>query len=311
MKLSHFRDVLAVAEFGSLRAAGRHLGIAQPAITRSIRELEREMGVSLFERHAKGVKLTATGEVFLRRLRFFDAELRRAREEIAQLNGGVAGEVSVALSTASCISLMPVATAAFRRRYPDGVLKVSESLFQPIEAELENGTVDFWVGPLDRAVAPPQFAVEKLFDNQRRVLARKGHPLAAARTLAALADARWVRPTLSLRNTEGDFDAEFEKLGLPPPNIVVHARSALVTVLTVANSDLLTILPQQWLEATVNQGFFEALDLDQPLISAPICIVRRHGLPLTPMAEHLCDQMRKAGLNYARAKATPAGRAAA
>ena len=309
MKLSHFRDVLAVAEFGSLRAAGRHLGIAQPAITRSIRELEREMGVSLFERHAKGVKLTATGEVFLRRLRFFDTELRRAREEIAQLNGGVAGEVSVALSTASCISLMPVATAAFRRRYPDGVLKITESLFQPIEAELETGTVDFWVGPLERGIAPPQFAVEKLFDNQRRVLARKGHPLARARSLAALADARWVRPTLSLRSTEGDFDGEFQRLGLPLPNIVVHARSALVTMLTVANSDLLTILPQQWLDGAINRDLFDALDLEEPLITTQICIVRRHGLPLTPMAEHLCDQMRKAGLNYALAKAQEGGRA--
>lgn len=302
MKLSHFRDVLAVAEFGSLRAAGRHLRIAQPAITRSIRELEREMGVSLFERHAKGVRLTATGEIFLRRLKFFDAELRRAREEIAQLNGGTAGEVSVALSTASCLALMPTATAAFRRRYPDAILKVSESLFQPIEAELENGTIDFWVGPLDRAIAPPQFAVERLFDNQRRVLARKGHPLAGARSLEELADARWVRPTQSLRNTEGDFDVEFEKRDLPRPNIVMHARSALVTVLTVANSDLLTILPQQWLESALTEGDIVGLDLREPLISASICIVRRHGLPLTPMAEHLCDQMRKAGLNYALAR---------
>lgn len=306
MKLSHFRDVLAVAEFGSLRAAGRHLNIAQPAITRSIRELEREMGVSLFERHAKGVKLTATGELFLRRLRFFDAELRRAREEIAQLNGGNAGEVSVALSTASCLAIMPVATAAFRRRYPDGVLKVSESLFQPIEADLDNGTVDFWVGPLAQSTAPPQFQVEKLFDNHRRVLARTGHPLAGARSLADLGAARWVRPTLSLRNTEGDFDVEFEKRGLPKPTIVVHARSALVTVLTVANSDLLTILPQQWLETSMTEGMIEALELDEPMVSAPICIVRRHGLPLTPMAEHLCDQMRKAALNYALARGAAA-----
>ena len=302
MKLSHFRDVLAVAEFGSLRAAGRHLNIAQPAITRSIRELERELGVSLFERHAKGVKLTTTGETFLRRLRFFDAELRRAREEIAQLNGGNNGEVSVALSTASCLAIMPVATAAFRRRYPDGVLKISESLFQPIEAELDNGTIDFWIGPLEGAAAPPQFQVEKLFDNHRRVLARKEHPLVGATSLADLGEARWVRPTLSLRSTEGDFDIEFEKRGLPKPNIVVHARSALITVLAVANSDLLTILPQQWLETFMTEGVIDALELKEPMVSAPICIVRRHGLPLTPMGEHLSDQMRKAALNYARGR---------
>ena len=53
MKLSQLRDVLAVAEHGSLRAAGRHLDVAQPAITRSIQELEKELGVALFERFAE------------------------------------------------------------------------------------------------------------------------------------------------------------------------------------------------------------------------------------------------------------------
>ena len=67
MKLTHLRDVLAVAEQGSIRAAGRLLGTTQPAITRSIRELEHELGVSLFERHAKGIRLTDMGQVFVRR----------------------------------------------------------------------------------------------------------------------------------------------------------------------------------------------------------------------------------------------------
>ena len=62
MKMHHLRDVLAVAERGSLRAAARHLGVAQPALTRSIRELERELGAALFERRSTGVVVTAIGE---------------------------------------------------------------------------------------------------------------------------------------------------------------------------------------------------------------------------------------------------------
>ncbi|HTP81621.1 MAG TPA: LysR family transcriptional regulator, partial [Alphaproteobacteria bacterium] len=58
MKLSQVRDVVAVAERGSLRAAARHLGAAQPALSRSIHELERELGVPLFERRARGMVLT-------------------------------------------------------------------------------------------------------------------------------------------------------------------------------------------------------------------------------------------------------------
>lgn len=298
MKLSNLRDLLAVAELGSLRAAGRHLGIAQPVITRSIRELERELGVSLFERHAKGVRLTDMGKIFVRRVESSQSEIRRAREEIAQLKGEMVGEVSVALSTATCMGLMPSALNAFRKRYPDGMVKVTESLFQPIENDLVSGRIDFWVGPLDPSGISPQFAVERMFDNNRRVVARKGHALASARSLRDLVGARWIRPTLSTRNTEGDFDAMFARLDLPPPKIVVQSRSALMTALTVANTDLLTILPQQWIDFAPMAGLFEPLDLIEPMLAAPMCIVKHQRMPLTPLAEHLCDQLRRAGTEY-------------
>lgn len=299
MKLSHLRDVLVVAELGSLRGAGRHLGVAQPAITRSIREIEHELGATLFERHAKGVRLTDMGHVFIRRAEAVQCELRRAREEIAQLMGRSTGTVSAALSTASTISLMPSAVAAFRKRFPDAVLKITESLFQQVESEILSGRIDFYVGPLDEANASTQFAVERLFENYRMVVARKGHALRGARSLKDLGDAQWVRPTLSMRSTEGDFEAMFERQGLPAPWIVIHARSALTTLIAVMNSDLLTVLPQQWLDYPLTASALDALDLAEPMVAAPVCIVRRQDMPLTPMAEYLCDMMRRAGTHYA------------
>ncbi|MDB5579235.1 MAG: LysR-family transcriptional regulator [Bradyrhizobium sp.] len=299
MKLTHIRDLLAVAEAGSLRSAGRHLDIAQPVITRSIRELEQELGATLFERHAKGVKLTPMGEVFVRRARSIDAELRRAREEIAQLGGSEIGQVSIALSTATCMSLLPSAIAAFYRRYPDATVKISESLFQPIEQYIIGGEIDFWVGPLEPASASPQFVVEELFGNSRRIVARKGHPLSGARSLQELTDARWVRPTLSTRTTEADFESMFKMAGLPPPKIAIHSRSSLITVLTIASTDFLSVLPQQWVEFSPLAHLFQALELPDFMPGAPMCIVRRQGLPLTPLAEYLSDQLRKAGTNYA------------
>ena len=60
MKFTALCDFLAVAERGSLRAASRQLGSAQPAVSRSIQELEKELGVVLFERHPSGVRRTPT-----------------------------------------------------------------------------------------------------------------------------------------------------------------------------------------------------------------------------------------------------------
>ena len=308
MKLSHLRDILAVAEHGSLRAAGRHLGIAQPAITRSIREIEHELGVPLFERHAKGVRLTQMGDIFVRRAATVQSELRRAREEIDQLKGRATGQVTVALSTASSIALLPRVLASFRKRYPEALLKVSESLFHAAESEILEGKIDFYVGPVEESATSVKFAVEKLFDNRRLVLGRKGHPLSEATSMAELADAHWVSPTLSTRTNENDvgynpdvdIDQMFARLGLPKPNVVMHARSALITMLAIADSDLLTVLPLQWLEYPVTADRIGAFAGIPPLPAPAICIARRLDFPLTPMAEYLCDLMSRAGSNYSK-----------
>jgi LysR family transcriptional regulator of abg operon len=298
MKLSHLRDVLAVAEAGSLRAASRQLGIAQPAMTRNIRDIENELGVALFERHVRGVRLTEMGEVFVRRAASVEAELRRAREEIEQLKGKTTGQVSLAASTAASIAVLPRALANFRKDYPNALVKVSESLFQPIETDLLEGRVDMYVGVFDEEAFTNQFLIEKLFDNRRVIVARKGHPLSGTRRLADLVDARWVRPTLATRTSEADFERMFERAGLPAPEIVMHSRSTLITLMVVASSDLLTILPKQWLEFALAADQFQSLEVDDPLVAAPVCIVRRRDLPLTPMAERLCDLVRRSGTHY-------------
>ena len=304
MKLSHLRDVLAVADHGSIRAAGRRLGTTQPAITRSIRQIEQELGVSLFERHAKGVRLTDMGSAFVRRAEAVQSEVRRAREEIDQLKGSTTGEVSVALSTATIMSMMPRAMSAFRKRYPDAILKIHESFFQPIEKDLLSGRIDLYVGPLDPATGAAQLLIEPLFQNHRVIVGRRGHPLANASSLSELAGARWVRPTLSTHIVEGSFEEMFTRAGLPPPNIVLNARSALITMLAMANSDLLTVVPRQWLDLPLLAGELEPLALP-PIAAAPIAIVRRKDMPLTPIAEYLGDMMRRVGVQYAHDHGVP------
>ena len=298
MKLNHIRDVLAVAELGSLRAAGRHVGVAQPAITRSIREIEHELGAALFERHSKGVRLTEIGEAFVRRALLVESELRRAREEIEQIKGRSTGQVSVALSIASSIALLPAAVAAFYRRYPDVLLKISETLFQPVEQEVADGRIDVYIGALELPISSPRLSVEKLFDNRRVVVARKGHALLGAKSLQELSSARWVRPALSDRSLEADFDAWFRQLGLPQPKVVMHTRSALLTVLAIASSDLLTVVPRQWMESPALADHLDVVRSIEPMAAAPICLVKQKGVPLTPIAEFFCDVMRRTASNY-------------
>ena len=297
MKLTQIRDISAVAERGSLRAAARHLGIAQPAITRSIRELEHELGATLFERSARGVTLTPLGQLFLRRANAAQNELRQAKEEIDQLMGETTGRVSVALSTVSHIALLPRALDQFRAKYPNVVIRIIEGLFPSLETPLKDGSIDFYVGPLSEEPPAREFLVEKLFDNTRVVFGRKGHPLAGATSLAQLTGASWITTSVT-SSSEAELYPLFEKQGLPRPRVEMHAPSALTMIIAAANTDLLMMLPVQWLGFSATRELLEPLSLDETLPAASICIVRRSRLPLTPAAEYFSDMLRRAAHQF-------------
>ncbi len=297
MKLTHFRDLLAVVHTGSLRAASRSLNIAQPVISRSIRELERDLGVVLLERHSKGAALTPAGERFVRRIEAIQVEIQRARDEALQWEGELVGEVAIALSPIASMVLLPRAIATFNRQYPQAVVKITQDFFVAVEQKLTDGLIDFWIGPVDPRSVSQKFSVEHLLPYNHVIAARRGHPMLEARGFNELNGASWASVSFEDRRAEKDLGRLLKELNLPDPKIVVYSPSMLVTILTVANTDLLTVFPEQIFKIMPLAEFCVPL-AHVPLVpSAPICIVRRQGLPLTPLSEKLCDLMRKAALN--------------
>jgi DNA-binding MarR family transcriptional regulator len=87
LKLDQFRDVVAIAECGSMRAAARHLHAAQPVLARNLRKLEREIGGKLFERQARGMMPTPLGETVIAGARRILHELRRISDLPVPING--------------------------------------------------------------------------------------------------------------------------------------------------------------------------------------------------------------------------------
>ncbi len=298
MTLNQIRNVVAIAERGSLRSAARHLGVTQPAVTRSIRELEHELGVALFERKATGMVLTSLGTAFVRRASGIQHEVDRVRSEMGQLKGEKTGSISVGLSTASHVALLSRVIGPFEKRFPEVRLRVTEGLFPAMERDLQDGVIDFYVGPLAEDANPPELIVERLFENTRHVFGRPGHPLARATSLAELAGARWVVDSLTI----GGGDALrplFAEFGLPTPEVAVSGHTSLSTIVAAANSNLLAMLPQQWTAILESTGLLIRIPIRETLPAATICMVARARLPLTPLAEHLADLFRRAAIHHA------------
>jgi DNA-binding transcriptional LysR family regulator len=299
MKLHHFRDVVAIAEQGSIRAAARRLRLAQPALTRSLGELERELGVPLFERRARGMAPTPTGLAFVQRAQAVLNEVRRARDDVDQLKEGAGGRLVVGLSIAAHLALLPNALHPFTARYPGVKLHVIEGFYPTLEAGLRNGTVDFYVGPSPEGVLPAEFASEELFRNTRIILCRRSHPLIASRSLSDLADTGWATTSITMKSEE-EFRDLFQSYGLPTPRIVLQSQSALTLMVSIAATDLLAMVPQQWMSFAPATNALASIPIRETLPAPTIVLIQRAGVPLTPAATYFSELMRKFAVGIGR-----------
>ena len=178
MKLAQLSYVAAVAERGSLRAAARHLGVAQPAFSRSIAELERELGAPLFERRPKGMVATPLGRLSSGAPRRSSTTSRRAKDEFEQLRGNAVGSVTIGLSIAAHLQLLPKTLRSFRSQYPKVHLHIIEGFYPTLAPGLQDGSVDFYIGPDPGLRLPSTLRKKVAVVRRTTVLCRVQHPLA-------------------------------------------------------------------------------------------------------------------------------------
>jgi DNA-binding transcriptional LysR family regulator len=116
--LRSFAYIEAIETNGSIRKAARALYITPSALDRRLQELEAELGVTLFERHARGMRVTQAGEIFLHHVRAHRADSERMRSELDRLNGLHQGVIRIAASQATTNFLLPKAIREFQALHP-------------------------------------------------------------------------------------------------------------------------------------------------------------------------------------------------
>ncbi len=292
-KFHHLRDFVAIARAESVRSAARTLGLTQPALTRSLRELELEIGGVLCERHARGIVLTPLGERFLVRAQASLEELRRGMEEATQLAGNMQGQVAVALSSVPVLTTLPTAFTAFRKACPEVRLRIVEGLFPAIEPMLRDGRLDFYFGPRPERAVGSSYRIDLMFKNERVVLARKGHPLSKVRSISQLLNAQWLVTGLRGR-LEEEFDEQFTAFGLETPRIFTVVESMLALLSLVSSTDALAFLPRQWADAPLFKDLVQPITIREVLTAPDIVQVTRARMPLTPAAEKFSVLLQRA-----------------
>jgi len=126
MDLKQMQYFLCLAQERNVTRAARRLNIVQPALSMQIAKLEAGLGKQLFFRTAQGMSLTSAGEEFERLVAPIVKDIDRAREEMARLDGKVAGRVSIGMINSAAQSILPVSTLRIAKAYPDIELSICE-----------------------------------------------------------------------------------------------------------------------------------------------------------------------------------------
>lgn len=142
MELRHLRYFIAVVDAGGVSRAAARLNISQPALSRQIRDLEGELGVSLFERRGGRLVLTGEGGDLLERGRDLLAGAEAIRERAHALRGGDAGVICVGVAPLTLESLLPPFLVRYRRRHPKVEVRLMEDSPGRLWARLERGELN-------------------------------------------------------------------------------------------------------------------------------------------------------------------------
>jgi LysR family transcriptional regulator, nitrogen assimilation regulatory protein len=156
MDLKQMQYFLCLAQERNVTRAARRLNIVQPALSMQIAKLETALGKQLFFRTAQGMSLTSAGEEFERLVAPIIKDVDRAREEMARLDGKVAGRVSIGMINSAAQSILPVSTLRIGKAYPDIELSICEGYSETMLEWVLAGQLDLAiVNARQRGGAPP------------------------------------------------------------------------------------------------------------------------------------------------------------
>jgi LysR family transcriptional regulator, regulator for genes of the gallate degradation pathway len=267
-----------LAEQHSISAVSESLGVSQPAVSQTLREIEDSVGVSLFRRTARGVMPTPLGAVLALHVRRSLNELRIAEDEISVLKDAGRGSVTVGSLSVGRARLLPDAITTLLARFPNLSVTTEEGTFEHLAARLRAGAIDFILGALRPLEQTLGFTRKIIAHDTMSAVVRSGHPLLRRRRISAedLRAVRWVLPPLGAPTREL-VEASFAQRQLGRPHVKVETADLAVTFGIVMQSDMVTAVSKHQFHLDLVAAGLQVLPVELSRTRRPIGILQREG----------------------------------
>jgi DNA-binding transcriptional LysR family regulator len=294
LKLHDVRVLMSVVQAGGMRKAAAQLGTSQPAISRSISDLEHALGVRLLDRGSRGIEPTPYGRALIKRgVAVFD-ELRQGVRDIEFLADPTSGELRIGCSESLAAGPVLAVIDRLTRRHPRIMFHVLTVAGPPLYRELRERNVEVAISLVAGAEAGPDIVAETLFDdNYFVIVAGSQSPWAHRRKieLAELVNEPWtLLPSDSVASAV--VVEAFRAHGLDPPRSTVITPSLHLRNKLLATGRFLSVLPRFALLLPGKHPSPKALSVEFPNAPRTTAILTLRNRTLSPLAEIFIETIR-------------------
>lgn len=295
LKLRDLYVLHTVVQLGSMGKAAGRLAVSQPAISKSVTDLEFVVGARLLDRTRQGVEPTPSGTSLLKWSAVIFDNIRQSVDELDFLADPTAGEVRVGSTDIMMMSLIPAVIDRLSRQFPRMVFKVSQApgireQFQELRAR----SVDLILGRITDQKPDDDLNIEILFKDPLFIVAGKNGKWHRRRSInaAELIKEPWVLPPYETFVGSIVKDA-FQSRGLEPPRITVSSSSIQAYTALLATGRFLGLRPASWLHLYGTASSEKALPVDLQLRSLNAGIVTLKSRPVSHAAKLFIECARK------------------
>lgn len=289
----HFSLIRAVADYGQLSLAAQSLAMTQPAASRMLADIERQIGAPVFARTPKGMEPTAIGCALARRAENLLEEIREAAREVEAIRRGLTGTVRVGAVTGGAVGFVVPAIQALKAEAETVDIHVDVAASGSLIADLLAGQLDFILGRIPAGIDARQFSVTGMLSEEVDLLVHQSHPLANAEelTMSDLVHFPWVMqaPGAPMRQA---LESVFIAQGAPFPANIVNTTSLLVMIAMLAASNAIAPMSRELSELLcrhVTGTGVTRLDVRQEISVAPYHLITLSGKRMSPIATRMRD----------------------
>jgi DNA-binding transcriptional LysR family regulator len=284
--LKRLGHLVALADECHFARAAERVHLSQPAFSRSIQAIERDVGMRLFDRETGEVKATPAGTFLIERARRLLFDARCLQRDATLYRESQLGDTAFGAGPFPAATIVPLAVLALRRRYPSVGLRLEMNNWQLLFERLLAEDIEFFVADVRDLPADSRIAVSSLGRQPAHLFARRGHPLAGKRSSFAQA---WQFGLAAIRLPKPMKALVARLAGLPPgqdPVLAVECDDlSLLRKLALA-TDTVIAAPQAGMRDDVLAGSLVRLAIkDLPDVYAEMGVVTLTNRTPSPMAQ--------------------------